>query len=188
MTTTTWVILLVAAAGLGVLIAWLLFRTQRTKHLREQFGPEYRHTVDELGDRRKAEAELAARRARVETYHIRSLSKEERDRFLAEWRAVQQAFVDSPGPAVARADKLVTAVMHDRGYPMADFEHRAADLSVDHPHVIHTYRAAREIARCNERGEASTEDLRKATIYYRDLFEDLLEMPGAHADHAEVRR
>jgi hypothetical protein len=190
MTNTSWAmvaILIVAALVLGALVAWLVLNTRRTRALRQQFGPEYQHTMDDLGDRRKAEAELASRRARVEAYHIRSLTREERDRYLGEWHSIQEAFVDSPAAAIDRADKLVTEVMRQRGYPMADFDQRAADLSVDHPQVVNTYRAARAVARRSQSGAADTEDLRKATIYYRDLVDDLLELPGTHS-YTEVKR
>ena len=65
--------------------------------------------------------------------------------------------------------------METRGYPMADFEQRAADISVDHPVVVENYRAAHDIALRHSRGQASTEDLRKAMVHYRSLFEELLE-------------
>jgi hypothetical protein len=65
--------------------------------------------------------------------------------------------------------------MRDRGYPVDDFEQRAADISVDHPQVVDDYRAAHAIAAANDRSEASTEDLRQALVHYRSLFEELLE-------------
>jgi 2-hydroxychromene-2-carboxylate isomerase len=66
--------------------------------------------------------------------------------------------------------------MAKRGYPMGDFERRAADISVDHPAVVSNYRAARAIALRDERGEATTEELRKAVVHYRALFQELLEV------------
>lgn len=182
MTTASTIILVIIALVVGAVIAWLLLGVRRSKHLRQQFGPEYRHTVKELGSRKRAESELTAREERVHALALRSLSKEERDRFLAEWRSIQEAFVDAPGPVIDRADRLIGEVMQARGYPMSDFEQRAADVSVDHPHVVSTYRRAHELAVSNARGTADTEDLRKAMIYFRDLFEDLLEMPGSRTE------
>jgi hypothetical protein len=71
---------------------------------------------------------------------------------------------------------LVRELMARRGYPMADFERRAADISVDHPAVVENYRAAQVIAVRDARGEATTEDLRHAVVHYRALFTELLEV------------
>jgi hypothetical protein len=182
MTTTGWILLLVFCMIAGALLGWAIVNAKRSKHLRRKFGPEYAHTVHELGGRRKAEAELAAREARVEGLQLRKISNAERDRFLAEWHSVQEAFVDAPATSVQRADKLVRDLMHAIGYPVADFDQRAADISVEHPGVVNTYRAAHAIAVRNERGMANTEDLRTAMIDYRNLFEGLLETESARTD------
>jgi hypothetical protein len=176
--TTTWIVLilvLVVAAGAAV----LYLRQRRTKQLRARFGPEYDRSVQEVGNPRRAEAELAKREERVAHLDIRPLSAEERGRFPEAWRSIQALFVDDPGRAIAEADRLVTEVMRVRGYPVTDFEQRAADISVDHPRVVENYRAAIAIARRNDRGEASTEDLRQAMVHDRALFEDLLETEPA---------
>jgi hypothetical protein len=70
----------------------------------------------------------------------------------------------------------VRDLMLKRGYPMGDFERRAADISVDHPKVVSNYRAAHEIAERSRTDAASTEDLRKALLHYRALFDELLEV------------
>ena len=163
---------IVLAAGAG----WLLLIQQRTKRLRSRFGPEYERTVRESGDRRRAERELERREKRVERLHIQRLSISDRDRFVAAWRTDQARFVDDPAGAVSDADQLVQEVMKVRGYPVGDFEARVEDISVDHPHLVQNYRAARQLADRHQRGEASTEDLRKALVYYRALFEELLEV------------
>jgi len=174
--TLFFVIVAIAVVALAV-VAWGLFQKMRTKRLRGRFGPEYERTVRQIGDRRKAEEELEARKKRVEKLTLRPLTPEEQTRFGKEWKAAQTRFVDDPKGAVADANRLVKEVMQARGYPMADFEQRAADISVDHPRVVSNYRSAREIAsRCAE-GQASTEDLRQAIIYYRELFDELLETP-----------
>lgn len=165
-------VVLVAVVGAAV---WMLTQRRRTEDLRQRFGPEYDHTVNELGDQRQAEAELEARRKRVERLDIRPLEPAERDRFVTAWRSTQAKFVDEPAAAITEADRLVAEVMQARGYIVGDFDQRAADISVDHPNVLANYRAAHTIALANERGAASTEDLRQAMVHYRALFEDLLE-------------
>ncbi len=186
MDTTTAVIIIVAVIVVA-LVAWFLFRQRRSQELRRKFGPEYDHAVREFGARSKAEGALAARQKRMERIHIHSLSPEERDRFADEWHSVQSRFVDDPPGSIQEADRLVNQVMQARGYPMAEFERRAEDLSVEHPHVVRNYRAAHAIALRRDKGEASTEDLRKALVYYRDLFDELLGV-HAHAGPREVRR
>jgi len=173
MTTTTLLILIVAAIA-GAALVWYL-QKQRSLHLRERFGPEYERARTEIGDPRRTEAVLSAREKRVEKLHIHPLSAEEATRFGEVWRHVQSLFVDDPQGAIREADELVNQVMTARGYPMADFTQRQADISVDHPVVVEHYRAARAIAERNQTGAANTEDLRQAIIHYRALFEDLLE-------------
>jgi hypothetical protein len=176
--------LLVAIIVIVVIVlalAWFLMRRQRTARLRKQFGPEYERAVSESGSRQAAEAELEDRRARREKLEIVALEPAARDRYLEQWRLVQAQFVDSPTEATRAADRLINEVMRERGYPVEDFEQRAADISVDHPQVVDDYRAAHAVAEANERSEASTEDLRQALVHYRSLFEELLETHGAAA-------
>jgi hypothetical protein len=161
----------VAAA---VVVALILVRRNRTAALRRRFGPEYERTVRERGPAH-AEAELLKREKRIEKLHIRELSADERERFTTQWRTVQSRFVDDPKGAVTDADELVIRLMQTRGYPMSDFEQRVADVSVDHPRVVDNYRAAHEIALRHRKGEATTEDMRNALIYYRSLFDELLQ-------------
>lgn len=170
---TKTIAIIVVAIIVVLLIAWAVTRKKRTDALRRRFGPEYERAVREQGPG-KAEAVLAQREKRVEKLPIRNLTLDERERFVTDWRVVQSRFVDDPQGAVADADTLVTRLMQTRGYPMSDFEQRAADISVDHPRVVDNYRAAHEIALRQRKGEATTEDLRNAVIYYRSLFDDLL--------------
>jgi len=167
------VLLLVAA----VIVLWM--RSRRSAALKSRFGPEYARTVREVGSESKAETVLAQREKRVSKYTIKPLPAEMRDHFLDTWTKVQAQFVDDPSYAVTRADDLLGEVMAARGYPVKDFDARAEDLSVDHPHVVQNYRSAHDIALRHARGEASTEDLRKAMIHYRDLFEELTHDPAA---------
>ncbi|HEU4398627.1 MAG TPA: hypothetical protein VFU54_12440 [Actinomycetota bacterium] len=168
------VILIVLA--LLVVLALVAGRQRRSRRLREQFGPEYDRTVAEAGDRNEAESVLQERTARRQQLDIVPLDPADRARYLESWRQTQARFVDEPAEATREADRLITAVMRDRGYPIDDFEQRAADVSVDHPQVVDDYRAAQAIAAANERSEASTEDLRQALVHYRSLFEELLEV------------
>lgn len=158
-----------------VVVAFVLMQKRRSDELRGKFGPEYERLVRERGDPRHAESELSTRVERVKQLHIKPLAPEQRDRFAEAWRSDQARFVDDPKGAVVEADRLVADLMQVRGYPVGDFEQRAADVSVDHPHVVQNYRVAHDIAVREQRGEASTEDLRKAMVHYRALFEDLLE-------------
>ena len=167
-------IIIAAVVVIGLLlIAWIVSRRRRTEQLQSRFGPEYDRAVREVGPNR-AEAALLERARRVEKLAIRQLTVDERERFVTEWRLVQSRFVDTPQQAVSQADRLVDQLMTARGYPVSDFEQRAADISVDHPRVVENYRAARQIALRHQRGQATTEDLRKAILYYRTLFDDLL--------------
>ena len=157
------------------IVAWAISRKHRHEHLRHRFGPEYDRTVKAVGTTGRADAVLEERERRVEKYHIRTLDEPERARFGEAWRRVQAMFVDDPANAVTQADALVTEVMSARGYPMADFDRRVEDLTVEHGNVVQHYRAAREIAGRHARHAATTEDLRQALVHYRELFADLLE-------------
>jgi hypothetical protein len=172
MSTLTVIILVIALVAIAVGVMMYVQR-ERTRKLRGQFGPEYDRLATNQGNR-KAEQELLNRQKRLEKLHIRELNQGEIDRYANEWRNVQTRFVDSPREAVAEADRLIGEVMETRGYPMADFEQRAADISVDHPHLVENYRTAHFIAGRDRVGKATTEDLRQAMVHYRELFEDIL--------------
>ncbi|MBI5032271.1 MAG: hypothetical protein HZB51_17205 [Chloroflexi bacterium] len=182
MDNTTLVAIAVAAIAAILILATIISRAtvrkQTTAKLQERFGPEYDRTVEQYGDQREAEKELRAREKRVANFQIRTLTREEHDRFAQAWRNAQARFVDEPSEAVADADRLVEEVMRARGYPTGDFEQRVADISVDHAGVITNYRLARDIALANRKGKASTEDLRQAMVRYRSLFDELLQTEG----------
>lgn len=162
------IVVLLAAVG------WLLYERRRSTALRSTFGPEYERAVHDAGDRRTAESELRRRQERIEALEIRPLPPADRDRYAGEWREVQALFVDEPRTAIDDADELIGRVMRDRGYPVADFEQRVADISVGHASVVEHYRAAHAIAARADDGATDTEDLRQAMVHYRALFEDLL--------------
>ncbi|WBY02652.1 hypothetical protein PE066_03685 [Ramlibacter tataouinensis] len=176
------------------LIALALFfyqRKTRSDHLRRDFGPEYSRAVHDLGSRDKAEAELLARRKRVEELDIVPLSPADAQRFNQAWRSVQARFVDNPRGSLAEADVLVRQLMETRGYPVGDFERRAADISVHHPQVVDHYRVAHDLAERERSGQVDTEGMRQAVIHYRALFADLLQTedprePRGHR-HPEMR-
>jgi hypothetical protein len=170
------------AVAVVVVLAVIAAMQRRSRELRRRFGDEYDRVVREAGDRLRAEAELAAREKRVGKLELKPLSVNDRQRFSGAWVALQARFVDDPKGAVAEANRLVKEVMMARGYPVTDFEQRAADLSVDHAHLVTNYRAAHDIAAKSVRGAASTEELRRAVVHYRALFEELLESREAAAE------
>lgn len=178
---TTWIII-IAVVVVAIVLAALAARNRRRAALHERFGPEYDRTVAETGSPARAEAELANRERRHRTLHIRPLTPGARDRYAEEWRRVQAGFVDTPATAVGDADRLVTDVMRDRGYPVGDDSQRVDDLSVEHARVVDNYRTGREIAMRSERGDATTEELRRAIVAYRALFADLLEVDPVAAN------
>ncbi len=165
----------VLAIGIALLIYMKYAQRKRTENLRSKFGPEYDKALSEHRDRGHAESELQKRATRVAKFNIHALKTEERSKYTEDWRREQSLFVDDPQAAVNHADTLVQDVMLRRGYPVGDFDQNATDLSVDHPRVVENYRIAHEIAIREGQNRGSTEDLRKAMVSYRVLFEDLLD-------------
>jgi hypothetical protein len=182
--TLIFIVLLIVAVG--AIVAWVVMQRQRTERLQQRFGPEYTRTVDKFGGRTKAEAELTKREQRVARLNITPLAPADAARFSQAWNALQSRFIDNPKGVVGQADHLVRELMVKRGYPMGDFERRAADISVDHPGVVTTYRAAQAIAVRDERGDADTEELRKAVVHYRTLFDELLEVKPTSTAHTSA--
>jgi hypothetical protein len=177
--------LMMIAAGVVILLlavaAWFYANRRKRVHLRGRFGPEYDRTVEAVGAER-ADSILRERADRVSRFNLHKLTQEQVGAFAREWRRIQSRFVDDPDGAVGEADQLVTQVMAARGYPLEDFERRAADLSVDHPVVVQNYRIARTLALRRQRGEAGTEELRQAVVNYRALVNELLEV-DTHDSH-----
>jgi FtsZ-interacting cell division protein ZipA len=170
-----WVLIAVAVVAVLAVVVWQMLARRRTGRLQQQFGSEYDRTLTSTDSKREAEAELQAREERRHQLEIRPLSQAARDRYLQSWQSVQAQFVDDPRGAVASADSLIKSVMAERGYPVEDFEQRAADISVDHPQVVENYRQGHRLARASADGHDSTEDLRQAMRHYRALFDDLVE-------------
>lgn len=178
---STWIgpvialVVVIVVIALVVVAFRLVAQRRQSQQLHETFGPEYDRTVSQYGGQNRAEAELMARKERVEALNIRPLTPVDRERFVQAWRATQARFVDDPAGATADADRLITDLMRVRGYPVGDFERRAADISVNYPDVVSNYRIAHATSLANAQGQASTEDLRTAMIHYRALYDDLLE-------------
>jgi len=165
----------IAVAALVVIAAVaIIAQRRRSRALKSRYGAEYASAVDETGNRRRAEAELRERDKRVRAFDLHTLSPRETLDFSDRWRQVQAQFVDEPGAAISHAEDLLSEVMQARGYPPSAFEQRAADLSVHHPKLVSAYREAHEVTHLHDGGRAGTEDLRRAFIHYRALFEDLL--------------
>jgi hypothetical protein len=174
MNTTTLIAVAIVAVILIAFVAWLAYGANQSKRLRQRFGPEYDAVLQRTGSKAKAEAELRRRQKRVDRLEIVPLAPAEVTRFSQAWTHLQSSFVDDPKGVLIEADRLVRDLLAKRGYPEADFELRAADISVDHPVVVNNYRAAQRIVSLDQRGEASTEDLRKAVVHFRALFDELL--------------
>ena len=173
----TWMIFVVAAVALMIAapIAWVAIGRIQSERLKRRFATEYALAMTTAGSRSRAEAELASRTNRVERLEIHPLSTGDHERFADRWRSTQALFVDHPADAVSEAETLMEEVMRARGYPVGDFDRRAADRSVDHPRFMENYREARDLAAASQRGTAKIEDLRRATVHYTVLFEDLLQ-------------
>ena len=172
-----WILIavIVVIIALAIFIAARMASSRKqTGRLKERFGPEYERTVRETGEQRAAEAALAERERKREQIDVLPLSPVARDKYVGHWKQVQAAFVDNPSSAVGDADRLVTEVMRERGYPIDDFDQRADDISVDHPKLVGNYRAAHGIYLSQESGNINTEDQRQAFVHYRALFEELL--------------
>jgi hypothetical protein len=159
----------------GLIVAASAGRRKRTERLKQQFGPEYERTVADAGEQQAAEKELVARERKRNKLDIRPLTRDALQAYSQRWRQVQTAFVDNPSNALDDADRLLTEVMRERGYPVDDFDQRAADISVDHPTVVENYRAAHTIHLSDQNGDADTEKQRQAFVHYRALFDKLLD-------------
>lgn len=168
------------AAGVLIALTLILIMVlsvtgrRKTRRLKEHFGAEYERAVDDAGGQRAAEQELVARERKRQKLDIVALSPAAHQRYAQQWTDIQRSFVDDPSEAVGYADRLVTEVMRERGYPVADFEQRAADISVDHPDTVEHYRAAHTLHLAQKQADIGTEAQRQAFVHYRALFEQLL--------------
>jgi hypothetical protein len=177
MSTPAIIVAIVIAVVVVAAAIVLIIRNQRSKRLKTRFGPEYSRVIGETGSKTQAEAKLEKLERRVERFDLRPLSPVARANFVAAWQKIQARFVDDPKAALTEADKLIQGVMAARGYPVSDFEQRATDISVNHPHIVEHYRAGHDIAVQHSKGSASTENMRQAMIHYRTLFAELADEP-----------
>ncbi len=180
----TWELIVIAACvvvvvAVVIVVASVANSRRRTQRLQQHYGREYERLVSETGDRKAAEHELTVRERKRDKLDIVPLPPSALSDFTARWHQVQTGFVDNPATAVGVADRLVTEVMRQRGYPVDDFDQRAADISVDHPQIVENYRTAHGIHLAQQRGDVSTEQQREAFVHYRALFEKLLDTTKA---------
>jgi len=178
MSTVIMVVIAVVIAAALAAAAYLAWTQARTRRLRRRFGPEYDRALESEGGRAAAERELLAREQRHQELELRDLDPRQREHYREQWIRVQERFIDSPEAAVEQADRLVTVVMGDRGYPTRGFEEKITHLSVEHGRTLEHYRRGHEISHRAQGKESSTEELRQAMVHYRALFEDLLPVPA----------
>jgi hypothetical protein len=179
MNTVGWIVLGVVVFAIIVLLV-MATRWRSGVKLQERFGPEYEREVAARGNEREARRHLREVANRRDRLDIRQLDPAARDRYTQRWQAVQTEFVDQPSRALDEADRLITDVMQDRGYPVRDFSERAELVAADHPEVVEHYRAAhaarqRQAAGSEANGHAAdTEEMRQAFVHYRALFVELV--------------
>jgi hypothetical protein len=165
-------------------IGYVLLEQRRSVRLRKRFGSEYDRTLSEIGDRKEAELDLARREKRLERLHIRPLNQRDRERFLGEWTATQAMFVEDPARAVDDADRLVNSIMTARGYTSRNATERFENVSAAYPRVVAGYREAYDVLNDYRTGKTSTENLRRAMVNYREVFDELL--GDAHEEYRRV--
>ena len=182
MDTWVWIVIVVAVVVVLLVAFAMAWNRRRRHHLQDRFGSEYDRTVESADHRREAEKQLREREARHDELELHPLSDASRQRYSHQWQEMQSGFVDRPQVAVADADRLITDLMRERGYPVDDFETRSDLVSVDHPDVVENYRTAHGIAKRTVEGRTSTEDLRQAVISYRALFEEMLVEDEPHTN------
>jgi hypothetical protein len=169
-----WIVIAAVAVVLVVAVAYWVAAARRRQRLRQDFGPEYDRTLEAADSRGAAESDLRERVRRHDQLELRELDSAQRSELQRGWAEVQARFVDEPTGALDGADRLIQQAMRARGYPVDDFDQRAADLSVDHPVVVDNYRSAHDVAERSSSGQVTTEELRRAMVQYRSLFEELV--------------
>jgi hypothetical protein len=175
METWEWIVIAAVAAGIVLLVLAVAAarRKRRKDHLQDRFGPEYDRTVSSEG-RRGGERHLTDVEKEHEQLDIRPLSPAARDRYVEEWRQVEARFVNDPEDAARSAERVVHRVLDDRGYPTdVDTEHSAAHVAADHPDVVERFRHGHAMLHADGNGD-TTENLRKAMIDFRAVFDELV--------------
>lgn len=187
-TTSTIIVVVIVFLIIGAVLGIQLYRRQRTKVLRERFGPEYERMVNQVGDQHQAESVMESRLDHVKSLDIHPLSAEQIERFTDEWKTTQAQFVDEPLAALQKANRLIKEVMNAKGYPVDDFEQRAADISVDYPELVTDYRGMHTIAVKGDTENVTTEEVRQAMLHGRALFENLMHQDAEVADTPQKER
>src|SRR6202453_74055 len=178
----------VVVVAVVIVAASVVRSRKKTERLKQHYGGEYERLVSEAGGQKSAEKELTARERSRDKLDIVALTPAALSDFTTRWYQVQAGFVDDPATAVGVADRLVTEVMRQRGYPVDDFDQRAADISVDHPQIVENYRTAHGIHLSQQDGDVSTEQQREAFVHYRALFEALLETTDLETTDKEAHK
>ncbi|MFF7853962.1 hypothetical protein [Streptomyces sp. NPDC007904] len=186
MSTGLIIALIVMVALVVAVAAVVTLRARGPRHgtsLKRRFGPEYDRAVARHdGDTKAAERELAERVERHGDLRVRPLEPAERESYEARWTSAQERFVDSPGDAVAEADRLLAELAGTRGYPAGHYEEQLAALSVHHAHHVEGYRRVHRVAQARANGAhdggAGTEEMREAMVEARALFEELVRASG----------
>jgi len=175
---TLGIVLIVLAVVVVISSVVLVMMALRRRALRRRFRAEFDRLVELHGGRHNADAVLRQRVDEREHLDIRPLAPAARGSYAAEWRRVQSEFVDTPRVALNEADALVTRIMNDRGYPVDDFDHQAAAISVDHPAVVQNYRDGHQVFLASMGAGVTTEEMRRGFVCYRTLFMQLLDEPA----------
>jgi len=173
MSTAVIIMIVVAVVIVAAVVAVALRSPQaNSRRLKKQFGPEYDRVVGQHGgDAKEAERELSDRVAGAQGLDIQPLDATRREYYQAQWAQQQVLFVDDPAQAVIAADKLLTSVLRERGYPGED---PYDALSVHHLDALPGYRASRGGAQLAQAADAPTEDLREAFVRARETFDSLV--------------
>lgn len=177
METWMWIAIAVAVVVVLAVVAYVVVRNRPSGRLKRRFGSEYDRTVEHAESKQQAHEELQGRLERHETYALRSLNDDERASYVDRWKQLQRDFVKEPATGLLEADELLTRLLADVGYPTNSFEQQAADLSAAHPDVADDYRAACAVVRDARDGRAGTEEIRRALLRYRTVFERVAETP-----------
>jgi hypothetical protein len=170
----TWMAIVISLVVVLLGLGWILYDRRRSRRLQRRFGPSYDQTVSEMGNRRRAEAELHRREVHARQLRTRAMDHAERERFVALWKQCQARFVDDPDGAVEEADALLIQIMRIRGYAADNFQERTTDIAAAYPGHAEGYRQVHEIMEQHRRSPVSTDRLRTAFLHYRNLFDDLI--------------
>jgi hypothetical protein len=169
-----WIVLAVAiGAALILLVAFVSIRRRRGR-LSERFGPEYQRAVSSSG-RGDAERRLREVEKEHDELDIRSLTPAARERYRDEWHQAEARFVSDPRDAARAAERVVSRMLDERGYPVdRDPDDQAAYVAADYPDVAERFRHGHAMLESVD-GAQGTENLRRAMLDFRAVFEEVME-------------